>query len=231
MIGRKGRTPGFPSGWEWEREWWSRGRLRVAGVDEAGRGPLAGPVVAAAVVLPPDFDVAGLGDSKRMTAKQREEQFARLCEAATAWHVAVVDAGTIDRLNILEATRLAMREALAGLAGRCDAALVDGLPVPDLPVPARAIVGGDAQSPSIAAASILAKVTRDRLMMEYAEKYPQYGFDRHKGYPTAAHLEALRTYGPCPIHRRSFRPVAEWLGSGAGRTWPEVPVGRPPGKQ
>ncbi|MDI3257201.1 MAG: ribonuclease HII [Kyrpidia sp.] len=196
--------------WIWEEKWWSAGRSKVAGVDEAGVGPLAGPVVAAAVVLPKGFDMAGLDDSKRLTGRQREEQFVRLCAESEAWEVAVVDAATIDRLNILQAARLAMRRAVEALGDRCDAVLVDGLPVPDMPVPSRSVVRGDAQSPSIAAASILAKVVRDRLMMEFAEQYPEYGFEKHKGYPTAVHLDALRKFGPCPIHRRSFGPVAGW---------------------
>ncbi|ATY85063.1 ribonuclease HII [Kyrpidia spormannii] len=210
-----GNSGGVPTrlpalGWEWERKLWNEGYSLVAGVDEAGVGPLAGPVVAAAVVLPKDFDVAGLGDSKRLTAGQREEQFERLRRDALALEVAVVDADLIDRLNILQAARLAMRRAVATLGKRCEAVLVDGRPVPDMPAPSLAVVRGDAQSPSIAAASIVAKVTRDRLMVEYAERYPGYGFERHKGYPTAAHLEALQKLGPCPIHRRSFGPVARW---------------------
>ncbi|MBX6394546.1 MAG: ribonuclease HII [Alicyclobacillaceae bacterium] len=215
--------------WNLEEMWWAEGRYKVAGVDEAGRGPLAGPVVAAAIVLPKGFDPAGIDDSKRLTSRQREEQFRRLCEEAEAWEVAVVDVETIDRLNILEAARLAMRRAVEGLGERCDAVLIDGLPVPGLTVPNRSVVRGDSQSPSIAAASILAKVTRDRLMLEYAKQYPEYGFDRHMGYPTAEHLEALRRYGPCPIHRRSFRPVAELLGtcSASGNVRESVPAGWP----
>lgn len=210
-----GNSRGIPTrppalGWNWEQYWWTKGYSQIAGVDEAGVGPLAGPVVAAAVVLPKDFDVAGLGDSKRLTARQREEQFKRLRRDALALEVAVVDADLIDRLNILQAARLAMRRAVAALGERCEAVLVDGRTVPDMPAPSLAVVRGDAQSPSIAAASIVAKVTRDRLMVEYAERYPGYGFERHKGYPTAAHLEALERLGPCPIHRRSFGPVARW---------------------
>lgn len=187
-----------------------RGFRRVVGVDEAGRGPLAGPVVVAAVALPPEYRLAGLNDSKQLSARQRERLYAALRqEAAIGIGVAVIEVATIDRLNILRATHLGMRQAAAELAP--DFILVDGLPVPGLPCESLALVQGDARCASIAAASIIAKVTRDRLMVAAEETYPGYGFARHKGYGTAAHLAALRRLGPCPLHRRSFAPVAAAL--------------------
>ena len=200
-----------------EQEAWSGGARRVAGVDEAGRGPLAGPVVAAAVVFDPDFlrteasrSLAGLTDSKKLPPKRQEFFYGLLQDCAGAEiGVAIVSVEEIDALNILRATHVAMARAGATTAPPPDMALVDGLPVKGLPVPHRAIVGGDAMSLSIAAASVVAKVTRDRLMVELAAKYPAYGFERHKGYGTREHLAALRQYGPSPIHRRSFEPVAQ----------------------
>lgn len=200
-----------------EREAWAGARLRVAGVDEAGRGPLAGPVVAAAVVFERDFleaearrSLTGINDSKKLPATRREF-FHALLSACPQAQIGVASASVeeIDALNILRATHLAMARALERIQPLPELALVDGLPVKGLPVPHRAIVGGDAASLSIAAASILAKVTRDRLMVELAAQYPNYGFDRHKGYGTPAHLAALRRHGPCPAHRRSFAPVAQ----------------------
>lgn len=192
-----------------ERELWARG-ASVAGVDEAGRGPLAGPVVAAAVVLDPMRPVEGLRDSKLLTPRQRV-RLARLIRArARAWAVCRVGPRRIDALNILEATWHAMRGAVARLAVAPSVVLVDGhLRVPGLGMPQRAIVRGDRRSASIAAASILAKVARDRAMRGADRRYPGYGFAAHKGYATAAHLEALARLGPCPLHRRSFRRVAE----------------------
>ena len=200
-----------------EQEAWAGGFLRVAGVDEAGRGPLAGPVVAAAVVFDRDFleaeaekSLAGLDDSKKLPASRREFFFALLSACPHAQiGVASASVEEIDSLNILRATHLAMARALGQLQPPPDLALVDGLPVKGLPVPHRAIVGGDAASLSIAAASVMAKVTRDRLMVEMAARYPAYGFERHKGYGTKAHLDALRRHGPCPAHRKSFAPVAQ----------------------
>lgn len=191
------------------------GVVRVAGIDEAGRGPLAGPVVAAAVVLPrawadsgmPD-ELARLNDSKQVSEKQRVRLYEFLSkheEIDSA--VAILDASVIDEINILRATHRAMNEALAGLPEPADHALVDGLRVDSLTVAQTAIVKGDSRSFSIAAASILAKVTRDRLMVEYDAEYPGYGFAKHKGYGTKEHLSALAELGPCPIHRRSFAPV------------------------
>ena len=200
-----------------EQEAWTGGLLHVAGVDEAGRGPLAGPVVAAAVAFAKDFleaeaerSLAGLDDSKKLPAARREF-FHALLSACPHARIGVASASVeeIDSLNILRATHLAMARAVAQLAPLPDLALVDGLPVRGLPVPHRAIVGGDAASLSIAAASVMAKVTRDRLMVELAAQFPAYGFERHKGYGTREHLEALRRHGPCPAHRKSFAPVAQ----------------------
>ncbi len=188
----------------------ARGPQRIAGVDEAGRGPLAGPVAAAAVVLPPGFFCHDLDDSKKLSARKRRELFARLTEdPKVAWSVATADREEIDSLNILRATHLAMRRAIEGLDPPPDHCLVDGLPVKGLPVPHDAVVKGDGLSLSIAAASIIAKVTRDRIMEEIDAEFPQYGFAKHQGYGTKGHLEALRIHGPCRHHRRSFQPVAQ----------------------
>jgi ribonuclease HII len=190
----------------------TRGLSRIAGIDEAGRGPLAGPVVAAAVILPRRFTHAVLNDSKQLTAKQREALFEELVATTEiTWSVAVVEVDEIDRLNILRATHEAMRRAVAALAAPPDHVLIDGLPVRPFPLPQTALVGGDALSFSIAAASIIAKVTRDRLMQRLDAEHPAYGFAQHKGYGTPAHLAKLRAHGPCVIHRRSFAPVAAAL--------------------
>lgn len=182
----------------------------IAGIDEAGRGPLAGPVIAAAVILPCGFTLSGLNDSKKLTAKKREVLFEELMTTDGVFiGVGQVDAPEIDALNILKATHLAMRKAAEALPNTPDICLIDGLPVKGFPFPQEAIVKGDAKSLSISAASIIAKVTRDRLMAEYAREFPQYGFERHSGYGTKAHLEALNTYGPCRLHRRSFAPVTQ----------------------
>lgn len=178
----------------------------IAGVDEAGRGPLAGPVVAAAVVLPSDPEDLPVADSKLLTSKEREGLYAVIISCARVG-VGIVEAHTIDRLNILRATHRAMADALSALSPLPDHALVDGLPVKGLPVPHTALVKGDRLCLSIAAASIVAKVTRDRLLLELDRQYPQYGFARHKGYPTPEHLELLRVYGACPAHRQTFAPV------------------------
>lgn len=196
--------------WEPERRLRADGFSLIAGIDEVGRGPLAGPVVAACVVLPFDFDAEGINDSKQLTALQRERAFQRITACAVAFGVGSVDAGEIDRINILRASHVAMRIALAGLGVAPDALLIDGLRVPDLACEYQeALVGGDALSVSIAAASIVAKVTRDRLMCEYDPAYPAYGFARNKGYSSAFHLAALAQHGPCPLHRRSFAPVGQ----------------------
>ena len=184
------------------------GRRRlVAGVDEAGRGPLAGPVVAAAVILDPAVRIVGLDDSKRLSPLRRDELEAEIRECAVGYAVARVDAAAIDAINILRATMRAMGEAVARLDPPPDEVLVDGNRCPDLPCPARAVVGGDATVSAISAASILAKVARDREMIEMDRRYPEYGFARHKGYGTRAHRQALLRFGPTPIHRRTFAPV------------------------
>jgi len=179
----------------------------IAGVDEAGRGPLAGPVLAAAVVLNPRYAIDGLRDSKQLTAAERERLAELIRGRAYAWSLGRADAGDIDRLNILQATLLAMQRAVAGLPTPPRHVMVDGLHCPSLPCSVEAVVGGDRRFASISAASILAKVTRDAEMVALDRRYPQYGFRRHKGYPTAEHREALRRHGPCPFHRRSFAPV------------------------
>ena len=199
----------------YEREHHARGLLRLAGIDEAGRGPLAGPVVAAAVVLPVRWVGGGLpeslqrlNDSKQLTEKIREELFAAIhAETEIHFGIGIIDAGVIDDINILQATHRAMTAALAQLSPPAAHALVDGRPVPTLATPQTAIIKGDCKSFSIAAASILAKVTRDRLMREHHEQWPEYNFAQHKGYGTAGHQAALEQHGPCPIHRRSFAPV------------------------
>ena len=181
----------------------------IAGTDEAGRGPLAGPVVAAACILPPDFLPEGLDDSKKLTEKKRETLFDIITESAVAYCIASAYPAEIAHYNILEASLLAMRRALAGLSVQPDLVLVDGCINRGFTIPARAIVSGDALSPSIAAASILAKVTRDRMCLDMDAQYPQYGFAKHKGYPTPAHKLAVFEHGPCPYHRRSFLSFLE----------------------
>lgn len=187
--------------------------LRIAGVDEAGRGPLAGSLVVAAVVFPPGrTPVNGLDDSKQLSASRREALYPRIIERALAWSVVEIDVAEIDRINIYQATMAGMRRALEAVAAACDIARIDGNALPKgLPCPAEAWVGGDARCRAIMAASILAKVTRDRLMVELHSQYPEYGFDSHKGYSSPQHLAALRQHGPCPQHRRSFAPVRETL--------------------
>ncbi len=187
-----------------------RRRLRVTGVDEAGRGPLAGPVAVAAVILDPRRRLRGLDDSKKLTRAQREALYPRIVERALAWHVEMVPVEEIDRLNILHATLEGMRRCILALGPQVELVRIDGNAVPRaLPCLAEAVVGGDALEPAIMAASILAKVARDRLMCALHEQHPHYGFDVHKGYPTPAHLAALAAHGPCPHHRRSFAPVRE----------------------
>ena len=187
----------------------------LAGVDEAGRGPLAGPVVAAAVILDERAPIAGLADSKKLTARRREHLFDEIRAKALCCSVAQASVEEIDRLNILQATLLAMQRAVAGLRLTPQRVLIDGNRLPRLDVLAEAVVGGDATVPAISAASILAKVTRDRLLVDLAERYPGYGFERHKGYGTADHLRALRELGPLAEHRRSFAPVAQALAAHA----------------
>ena len=182
----------------------AEGYDRIRGVDEAGRGPLAGPVCAAAVILPPDVELPGLNDSKKLSEKKRELLFPLIQEQAVACSVAFASVEEIEELNILRATFLAMNRAIAGLNVKPDLALIDGNQNREIAMPSRTVIHGDARCACIAAASILAKVSRDRLMKELAVRYPQYGFEKHKGYGTKAHYAALREYGPCPIHRRSF---------------------------
>ena len=184
----------------------------VAGVDEAGRGPLAGPVSVAAVILDPSRPIEGLDDSKRLTERRREALYPLIIERALAWRIEFVEADEIDSLNILQATMTGMRRVLAGLSPCAGHALIDGNRIPEgLACPATAIIGGDGLEPAIMAASILAKVARDARMRELHALHPQYGFDRHKGYPSVLHLEALLMHGPCQQHRRSFAPVQRTL--------------------
>ena len=183
----------------------------IAGVDEAGRGPLAGPVVAAAVILDERHAIKGLADSKKLSARRREALFDEIRAKALCCSVAQASVEEIDELNILQATLLAMRRAVMGLRLPPKLVLVDGNRLPVLDIRAEAIVKGDDKVPAISAASILAKVTRDRWCLEYHQQFPQYGFDQHKGYGTADHLAALRLHGPCPQHRRTFRPVTDLL--------------------
>ncbi|MCK9515741.1 MAG: ribonuclease HII [Ottowia sp.] len=182
----------------------------VAGVDEAGRGPLAGPVVAAAVILDPARPIAGLCDSKKITPRRREQLFDAICDRALGYAIAEATVAEIDRFNILQATLLAMQRAVSALAPAPRLVLVDGNHLPVLAVRAQAVVRGDAQVAQIAAASILAKVHRDRWCLGADRRWPAYGFAAHKGYGTAMHLAALQQHGPCPLHRRSFAPVARW---------------------
>ena len=186
-----------------EREAINAGARNIAGMDEAGRGPLAGPVVAAAVIMPLDDLIEGIDDSKKVSAKKRERLYEVIREKAIAYKIVAVDEKTIDEINILEATKKAMRECVEGLSVTPDVVLIDAVKL-DVKVPTKSIIKGDALSYSIAAASILAKVYRDRLMREYDAQYPEYGFEKHKGYGTAAHIDAIRRIGPCPIHRRTF---------------------------
>ena len=190
--------------WNYEHACYDEGYDIVCGVDEAGRGPLAGPVCAAAVILPRDLQIEGLNDSKKLTDKRRRALFDVITAQAVSYGIAFASEQEIDKINILQATFLAMRRALDQLSVRPAIALIDGNRETDFGLPVRTIVKGDSLSANIAAASVLAKVTRDDFMLEQAHRYPQYGFDVHKGYGTRAHYEALRQYGPCPIHRRSF---------------------------
>jgi ribonuclease HII len=183
----------------------------MAGVDEAGRGPLAGSVIAAAVILDPARPIAGLADSKTLSAARREHLATEIRQKALAWALGRAEAAEIDQINILQATLLAMQRAVAGLSIAPVKVLVDGNRCPALACPCQAIIKGDATEPAISAASILAKTARDAELCQLHERYPNYGFARHKGYPTAAHRTALRRYGPCPEHRRSFAPVAAAL--------------------
>lgn len=188
----------------WEYEHLYLAAAPICGIDEAGRGPLAGPVAAGAVILPEDCEILFLNDSKKLSEQKREELFAEIQEKAVAWGVGIVGPDVIDEINILQATYRAMREAIAGLAVIPGILLCDAVTIPEVKIGQIAIVKGDAKSVSIAAASIMAKVTRDHMMAEYDKLFPEYGFAKHKGYGTAAHIAAIRKFGPCPIHRRSF---------------------------
>lgn len=188
----------------------NHGTMLIAGVDEAGRGPLAGPVAVAAVILDPAHPIDGLDDSKKLSASRREALYPLIIERALAWRVELVEPADIDALNILQATLSGMRRVLHALAPAPGFARIDGNRLPsDLPCPAETVIGGDGIDPAIMAASILAKVSRDRVMLDLHLRYPEYGFDRHKGYPSPLHLAALREHGPCPAHRRSFAPVRD----------------------
>ena len=190
--------------WEIEQTLYEQGVGVICGVDEAGRGPLAGPVCAAAVILPPHLELTGLDDSKKLTDKRRRELFPMIKEQALAYGIGLASQEEIDEINILQATFLAMQRAIDQLQGKADFALIDGNREKDFGLPVMTVVKGDSRSANIAAASILAKVTRDDIMEQMAQQYPQYGFEIHKGYGTKAHYEALRTYGPSPIHRMTF---------------------------
>lgn len=189
---------------QYEQEAIAKGYQAVCGVDEAGRGPLAGPVCAAAVILPPDTLIDGVNDSKKLSEKKREALFDVIKATALSYSIAYATVEEIETHNILNATMLAMRRAVEGLSVKADYAMIDGNRMPPLTIDGECIVKGDAKSLSVACASILAKVSRDRLLYRYAQEYPQYGFDKHKGYGTKVHVEALRQYGPCPYHRMSF---------------------------
>ena len=195
----------------YEEKLMRRGIELVAGVDEAGRGPLAGPVVAAAVILPAAVDLPGLNDSKALSVSKRTSLAEQIFTSALAWAVGTASVAEIDTLNIRQASFLAMRRALEGLRLKPEYVVVDGCPIPALPLPQKGVVRGDAQVAAVAAASIIAKVTRDRLMVELDRQFPQYGFCRHKGYPTPEHLAMLAKFGPSPLHRRSFAPVKNLL--------------------
>ena len=199
-------------GFRYEKKLRAAGVVRIAGVDEAGRGALAGPVVAAAVVLPEKFRHRKLNDSKQLSPERRDEIYAELISnGEVAWSVGVVDHLVIDRINILRASHEAMRMALGTLPIPPEHVLIDGLPVFPFPFPQTAIIDGDCYSLTIAAASVIAKVTRDRMMRDFCVQFPEYCFDQHKGYSTELHLSRLHEFGPCPIHRRSFEPVAQPL--------------------
>ncbi len=206
----------LPTMWEFEDLARSQGYRAVAGVDEAGRGPLAGPVVAAAVILPRNLEIPGIDDSKKLTAGTRESLYGRIHEEAIAVGVGISDSSAVDRLNILQATLRAMEDAVANLGMPPDYLLIDGITPTALPMPQRTVKKGDSRSISIAAASIIAKVTRDRLMVEYDQRYPGYGFAGHKGYGSASHLDAIAALGPSPIHRLTFRGVREHVTAADG---------------
>jgi ribonuclease HII len=187
-----------------EEELYAGGVRYIAGIDEVGRGPLAGPVVAAAVILPTDFDILGVDDSKKLSGKKREELYDQIVKYAVSWGIGIIDNYIIDEINILEATKLAMKQAVEKLETTPEYILIDALTLKDVTIPQRGIIRGDSLSVSIAAASIVAKVTRDRMMDAYHLQYPHYSFDQNKGYGTKAHYEGIDCHGPCKLHRRSF---------------------------
>jgi ribonuclease HII len=197
--------------WSFEKKAIQEGFSKIAGVDEAGRGPLAGPVVSAAVILPASFQVPGVIDSKKLTPKKRSYLYEKIYDKAVSIGIGIVDPIEIDRINILQAALTAMASAVENLVPQPDCLLIDGTFPISSPLPQKAIPKGDALSISIASASIIAKVTRDSLMERYHQDYPQFGFSKHKGYPTNAHKQAIREFGCCPIHRKSFKGVKEYL--------------------
>lgn len=203
---------------DYECEAINNGYRVIAGVDEAGRGPLAGPVVASAVILPQDCDLPGLDDSKKLTERQRETQYDLILKTSLGYAIGIVDHETIDVINILQAARLAMKQAVEQLSDQPDFLLIDGNQPIETEIRQQTIVGGDGKSASIAAASILAKVTRDRLMHEYHALYPQYQFQQHKGYGTRLHRDLIQMHGPCPIHRKTFKGVKEFVTAPAEST-------------
>ena len=218
-------------GFRYEKKLRATGVARIAGIDEAGRGALAGPVVAAAVVLPEKFRHRRLNDSKQLAPELREEIYHTLISKPDlSWAVGIVDSIEIDRINILRATHKAMRAAIAALSSMPDHVLIDGLPVIPFPLRQTAIIDGDCISLSIAAASVIAKVTRDRMMRDFCAQFPQYSFSQHKGYGTEQHLLKLYEFGPCPIHRRSFEPVAQPLLALEGLIAVATPPARRPGR-
>lgn len=222
MVERGGSCPPWCAGdrkmtsadlWTLEKKAWEKGHTRIAGIDEAGRGPLAGPVVSASVILAPDASIPGINDSKQLSAAKRSALYPLIYDRAISIGVGIVDAAEIDRINILQASLLSMVMATENLKPQPDWLLIDGRFCIPFHLPQQPIPKGDTLSISIAAASIVAKVTRDRLMEQYDQQYPQYGFSLHKGYPTRAHREAIRKFGCCPIHRLSFKGVAAPDGS------------------
>ena len=221
-VASRGRIVGPTDDFELEAR--RRGYRCIAGLDEAGRGPLAGPVVAAAVILPSRCRLVGVNDSKQVSKSERARLYDVIVGRARGIGVGIATEQEIDCLNILEATRLAMRRALASLTPPADCLLIDAVALPDVAIPSRSIIKGDTLSLSIAAASIVAKVTRDRMMVAYHRAYPDYNFLSHKGYGTEEHLQRLAQYGPCAIHRRTFAPVAQLLSENRGR-WPLLRTG------
>jgi ribonuclease HII len=195
---------------KYEKEAYEKGYSYIIGLDEAGRGPMAGPVVVAGVILPKDYYDERINDSKKLTEKKREQLFEVIKENALAYYISIIDEKRVDELNVYTSSKTGMIEAIDNIKIKPDFALTDAMPLGDK-IEHISIIKGDSKSISIAAASILAKVTRDRIMIEYDKQYPEYGFKKHKGYPTKQHKEALKKYGPCPIHRRSFKPVQDVL--------------------